>query len=468
MLSFSTEFPVPDGITIGDICGAVRDWITGSRYTRFTSEKLQGLGIAENWDAAEETEIIESIREDTDDTSTVAIVYRKDDEDFEWITTIVFASQPSSNWISVRVECEPRRPTAKVPLAKKPVLIKTLLEKFGGGIDGEFKMASAPVIFSSSEVDLAASCIEGGVNSYLPIVYLSSGFNGSYLVDPNDLAKSLFGMAHVVVEPSRAFSLELMRTVDGKNVYGGTIGLYWPEGGGRRCFFAQKGGAQAEDIERRIFEEIRQSLIHRRPLVRCTLAAVKELKSRRQINALKDIGSKAVEEYVAAFEEEKKSQSDALEAAEVEIKRLKAELRHAEGQTLGANGVVLELGGEHDFYDGEVIDIIRDALEAQLSRVTPDGRHQHVLYSLIKANAASAERAKIRERIKGALRGYQNMDARTKRELEQLGFSISEDGKHLKLVYQGDSRYTFPLPKSGSDHRGGLNAAGDLCRMLLS
>lgn len=466
MLSFSTEFPVPDTVTTDQVSSAVREWILGSRYTRFTAETLKGLGQSEVWDAAEETEFIETIREDTDDISTIAIIYRRDEQDFDWISTIVFAAQPSSNWISVRVECEPRHPRAKVPAAKKPVLIKTLLEKFGGGIDGDFKMASAPVHLMPSELDIAARCVTGQADSYLPILYISAHFNGHYHVDPNNLATMLYGMAHVVVEPSRQFSVDLMTMVDRKNVYGGTIGLYWPEDGGRRCFFRQDNN-QPEDLERAIFEEIRHSLINRRPLLRCTLGAVKELRSRRQINALKDAGSKTVDAYISAFEEENKSKSTALAEAEAEITRLKAELRHLDVQNARTDGIYIDTGGECDFYEGELLDIVREAINSHVQQVVPDSRRQHVLYSLTCANPVSSERAKLRERVKSLLRDYQNMDGRTKREFEQMGFTIGDSGKHYKLVYQGDGRYTFSLPKSGSDFRGGMNAASDICKQLF-
>ena len=36
-----------------------------------------------------------------------------------------------------------------------------------------------------------------------------------------------------------------------------------------------------------------------------------------------------------------------------------------------------------------------------------------------------------------------------------------------KLVYQEDDRYTYTLPKSGSDHRGSLNAANDIGRLMF-
>ncbi|GMU46359.1 MAG: hypothetical protein AMXMBFR26_11410 [Porticoccaceae bacterium] len=54
-----------------------------------------------------------------------------------------------------------------------------------------------------------------------------------------------------------------------------------------------------------------------------------------------------------------------------------------------------------------------------------------------------------------------------RRGLEEMGFSITEEGKHYKLTFQDDDRYTFTLPKSGSDHRGGLNAASDIGRLLF-
>jgi hypothetical protein len=229
MLSFSTEFPVPDFIRGAAFNKAVQTWLAGSRYTLFTAEALDGLGMGESWEALEEGETVESLNETTSDSESIAIVYRKTANNLEWITTIVFAAQPASAWISVRVECEPTHPTAKIPIAKKPVLVKALLDSFDGAADGEFKVGTTPVVFAMSELDLAADCIQGKTNSYLPIIYISTSFNGHYLVDPNSLAESLSGMAHVVVEPNRAFSIQLMRAVQRKNVYGGTIALYWPE-----------------------------------------------------------------------------------------------------------------------------------------------------------------------------------------------------------------------------------------------
>jgi hypothetical protein len=59
------------------------------------------------------------------------------------------------------------------------------------------------------------------------------------------------------------------------------------------------------------------------------------------------------------------------------------------------------------------------------------------------------------------------MDKKTRKGLEDIGFSITEEGKHFKLTFRDDDRYVFALPKSGGDVRGGLNAASDISKRLF-
>lgn len=129
---------------------------------------------------------------------------------------------------------------------------------------------------------------------------------------------------------------------------------------------------------------------------------------------------------------------------------------------------MLKLGRERDFYPNEVLGILLDAIEDAVSRVPQDSRRQHVLKSIVEANPLQGNPFDSRrEQLKTMLRGMRTVDARMRRDLEDMGFSISEDGKHYKLVFQGDDRYTYTLPKSGSDHRGGMNAASDIARLLF-
>lgn len=275
-------------------------------------------------------------------------------------------------------------------------------------------------------------------------------------------------MAHVVVEPNRPFSVRLQLEVDSENVYGGTIGICWPEGGGRRAFFLGGDYSTPGHLAGAIKDEVRAALLNRRPIARCTWAYVRETASRQAILSLKASGSKAIDEYVEKFDQEIEAKNQRLEEAESEIQRLRNELRVYEARAGTASGGLLRLGRERDLYPNEVLGILLDAIEDAATRVQHDSRRQHVLRSILEANRLEENPLEgRREQLKRLLRGTSTIDGKLRRELEDMGFSISEDGKHFKLVFQGDDRYTFTLPKSGSDWRGGLNAASDIGRLLF-
>ena len=52
--------------------------------------------------------------------------------------------------------------------------------------------------------------------------------------------------------------------------------------------------------------------------------------------------------------------------------------------------------------------------------------------------------------------------------LKELGFTITEEGKHYKLVYYGDGRYWATMVKTPSDKvRGGKNSTLEIIRDML-
>ena len=73
---------------------------------------------------------------------------------------------------------------------------------------------------------------------------------------------------------------------------------------------------------------------------------------------------------------------------------------------------------------------------------------------------------RVRE-VKAKLKGYKTMNGALRRFLEDLGFVITEDGKHYRLTYYGDNRYHTTLAKSASDHREGENISTQIIRDML-
>ncbi len=467
MLSFATEFPVSATSTSADFLAAVRKWLLGSPHTVFESADLASLDAQAEWSAKKLNEKIEVLQFGSTTSNTAAVRYTKIDDGLEWVSTVVFYVASPAGWIGIRTSCESQHHSARLPIAKKPVFVRTFLNHLSGGADGELLASANARTLTNSEVPLAARCLSGRTGCRLPVVYVSARFQGGYTVNVNALAEALSGMAHVVVEPNRHFSIRLMQEVSSENVYGGAVGIYWPDGGGRRSFFLGRQFESTAELEIAVVDEVRLALVNRRPLTRTTWGSVQEQISRYKLEALRAAGSTAIDEYIQNFDKEAKAKQQALEDAEQEIGRLQAENRKYQSQNPMQSGLSLQTAPEQDLFPGEILGIVRDALAASISRVTPESRREHVLQSLVSANPPTGEAEAIRSRLKSLLRDYRSMDPKLKSSLQELGFDVEDDGKHNKIVFQGDDRYTFTMPKSGSDTRGGLNLVSDISRLLL-
>lgn len=468
MLSFATELPIDSSRDIADFLRTVETWILGSPHTQLAAGDLAGLANTAESHVQRGMETIDTISFAATEEQAVGVRYTKDDHDLQWTTTAVFSRRPVDSWVGIKVSCESNHPAFRLPVAKKPVLVRTLLEAMGGVPDGLLCVDGRARRLNNTEIDIAARLITGRSDCRLPIVYVSAGFQDRHVVDSDRLALDLAGMAHVVVEPNRPFSLRLKIAVDSENVYGGTVGIYWPEGGGRRSFFLGRGYESGDEIARAIFDEVRTALTNRRSLDRCTWAHVQENASRHAIQGLRASGSQEVEKYVETFDKELAAKSQRLDDANLEILRLQKELQIYQARLKADSGFLLQRGGEQDLYPNEIHAIARQAIADAITRVPHDSRRKHVLDAVLDATPEPEDiAASMREKLKQLLRGFRVLDAGIKRGLAEMGFSIAEEGRHYKLTFQDDDRYTFTLPKSGSDHRGGLNAASDIGRLLF-
>lgn len=467
MLSFATEFPVDGGRTVAEFLAAVREWLLGSPHTSFEQGDLAGFDHDDQWGRRKSNESIEVLQYNAAGAESAAVRYARVDRGLEWVSTLVFARSSPSGWVGIRTSVESQHPAARLPAAKKPVFVRTFLDRLGGGHDGDLRVQTTAVVLANSDIDTASRAISGRAGCRMPVVYVSARFQGGHVVDPASLADQLSGMAHVLVEPNRPFSQRLMQEVEGQNVYGGTVGIYWPDGGGRRSFFLGPEFENPNELERAVVDEVRTALTNRRPFARITWAAVQEQLSRKVFAALREQGSTEVERYVEEFDKELSAKKAELDDAEREIARLNAEVRKYQAQSPMQVGLSLRMSAEQDLYPGELLGIVRDALADSVARVPSDSRRMHVLQSLVGANPATGEAEAMRNKLKTLLRDFRGLDSRVRSALQDMGFAISEDGKHYKIIFQGDDRYTFTMPKSGSDHRGGLNLASDISRLLL-
>lgn len=463
MLSFSTEFPVAEASCTAFL-QAVRGWIQGSPHTTLDEAAFNDLPSEGAWSTETDQEKLSALIYAGPNETTAAFRHSKIENDLEWSTVVAFSSDQNDTWVSVRTARESVHPQLGLPSAKKPFVVKGLLAALGGGLDGELFVRDEPYYLNDNDVGMAIRLLNADADNYLPIVYVSRRFDGALDIDPAPLARHLGGMAHVLVEPSRAFSRVLQDGVGSNNVYGGRVGVYWPSGA-RQAYFLNADTPTDLDVRQLLSGRLRAALLARRPLPRCTWAAAEARVARQAFERLRATGSEDVTDYINIFDAEMRAKARELEDAESEIARLRVQLRTDRASTGSARSSI-KIGEEQEAFPGEFSEVAREALQAALTGMDPNGRRTHLISSTLSGLGESVELKTRRERLKGLLRGYRSMTREVAGGLEELGFSISEEGKHYKLKYLDDDRYTFILPKSGSDHRGGLNAVSDIGKRI--
>ena len=128
---------------------------------------------------------------------------------------------------------------------------------------------------------------------------------------------------------------------------------------------------------------------------------------------------------------------------------------------------VLYLGDEEEFYQGEIKEMILDAVN-EIHKKTPEKtRRWDVLKDVLKNNDYKSISVKREEQIKAMFKGYKTLSSTLRQQLIDLGFDITEDGKHYRLTYYGDGRYKTTIAKTGSDWREGKNIAATILKVMM-
>ncbi|MBX9269663.1 hypothetical protein [Chromobacterium violaceum] len=467
MISYSAEFPVSDQSSVREILNLACEWIAGSPHTKLNASDIFKILDDDEGSISLSGETVYSGYASVDNLEIGGLRYVKLESDgIEWTTTIVATQTPSQHLISVQVGCESVMALDSLPSSKKPYFIKQIFQKIGGGLDGDVPVLDRPIMLEAGEEAIAAGLILGHGQNALPIVYVSTKFDGSFSVDPNRLARWLSGSAHVVVEPSIDFSINLKSLTNSRNVYGGAVGVYWP-GGARKIYFKKVGIESSPAFEQFISKDIRSVLSNRRLKTYCTWLYLKECVSRSRLERLKNSGSTEVDDYVRAFDFELRAKQDRIEEAEIEISRLQMEIHRLQSVRMSEGDGVLVLGGEQDLYPDEIRGLVVDSLKSYIPNTVADSRRRHILTDIVMANDCDFQFVEMKEQIKSIFKSYVSMDFKVKSTLAELGFQISDDGKHHKIIFFGDGRYTFSMSKTSSDVRAGKNFASDVNKKLF-
>lgn len=503
MLLFSTILKIKPSMTPDDFIRLVLKWNANSPHAdnvipdiEWHGEKNIRYGTDDLWLGIEEYR----------NKNIIAVRYEKaEDDGVIWDTDYVMNFDEMK--MAIQLDRSYRADAQIVDLKfSTPYFISLLIENGYLEDDGLLSIDKQPVVIERDNLSLLADVINGNANFEYPVVYVSKNRDGSDPVDIRFLASKLKGTAHVLVQQSQFLNGQIREACNDQNEYSGAVGIYFPHNviPNQRFFYRGYFGfdeIQFEKIVRSVFQYAnRQNVQPLYTWMGVNNALLRDRWSSRGeelIAARNTIVSALNAQKVAEIERDRaEMQKDAavhqseeaqelIETTDAEIADFKQQiisLTHDVDRLQAENAglrmklqrmdaePILFTGSESDFFPGEIKDIVLSILADALDSCGGDqatSRRADVLQDILNANQYEELLDKKAEELKNKLKGYKTLTGALRNYLEDLGFTITEDGKHYRLTYYGDARYHTTIAKSASDHREGQNIAAVIKREML-
>lgn len=467
MLMYSTVLDIDESLTRDDFIRLVIEWNQSSPHQDCVIPDLKwsGQGNIRYGDGSLWLGI-----EEYRNQNTVAIRYEMTNaEGVVWDTDFIM------NFDEMRMAIQLDRSLTEGAQVEDyrfsvPYFVTLLIEKGYLKDDNGLPVLRDSIDITSDNVGLIASIVNHERQFNLPVIYISKTSTNHALVNVDKLCSSLKGVAHVLLEQSCQLDSAIRNACGDQNEYLGAVGVYFPNGDHKRLL-PKKYCNDSGLFAKRIIRIVLQYANAQKTDLSYTWAGVTySLLSDRKSAAdyARQVAENQREEYVDAFDQENKElhqKVDELTAKnaslEAEVRGLRRKLNNAEGTPL------LVYGEEEEFFPDEIKEMILEELEKRANNLSSGTRRSDVLNDVLEANPVQGKSDQRRSNLRNALTDYSKMMPSKKRQLQDLGFEIDEDGKHYSLSYYGDSRYFTTLPKSGSDWRGGRNSVSEIIQKLM-
>ncbi|POF63665.1 hypothetical protein CFR73_03780 [Novacetimonas maltaceti] len=477
MQPFATEFPVKHSENKAAFPAEVVAWIKGIRnsevLTAASEREFDGENVYLVAGSGEELRM-RALKHESD---WVAIGFQHDMPDDQgriWRTEAVLRrskDDTDQDLIRFRTQCLAKRPGAFLETPKKPYLVKALLKDNWGGFDKDIEVCDEPLWLEDNGDDLALAklILDGHATKWLPVVYVSAtGRNRWRLTEDqiNKLAYDLGGVAHVVVEPSRNFSIRLKDASDGRNVYNGALGIAMPHHGFIRKFFLGRQFGEVTDIT----EIVRSTATRLRgfmPSVGWDWTELQEHALRDQRTALRDAISQGEADQL--FDDFTKQLSDLQEENRRLTEQLNSQAVIDITKEEQDSGIFRSIGKE--IYPGEITDRLRLAAQTALSVAEANGiddRTTAVWKKILNHVRRSPALDELLADIRRATKDPKRMADALTSLLQRHGYHAKSENKHIRLEpdegYEGLQNLT--LPKTPSDLRATMNQRKQIERTL--
>ena len=464
MVTYTTKFLTRELLTREEIIKNVTKWNKGSQY-----EKIEGVVWDEESDQLKwESDNISLEFQEVESNEIISSRLIKEDEHGVWTTDFVLNVE--QRYMSVSVELVTTELTTDYsPSFYPPYFVKLIVYGGYAGNDGDLPVSQKAHNIVECE-KIVDDIITRKTKLMLPIVYIARFTDTQSIINVDDLAFRLQGVAHVIYEPE-GYDKRIFSEIDDKDYFGKVFIMYPNKNKKNSVLSYSDTDSSREWVENRIINDVYSYVNQRiRKSIDTWDGVINEKLHLRNVELLET--KKSVEEENDQLYEEFGDQLTKMEETNAklnsEIQRLTAEVQGLRLKMVDKGQTPILLSGEEkEFYSGEIKEIVLEILDEYLKNCYEGSRREHVIRDLLENNEFMHLPEKRREILKKALKGYRTLNGSLKSDLEALGIEITSDGKHYKWSYFGDSRYVATVSKTSSDGRAGMNMAATMEKLML-
>ena len=471
MLVFSTRFPLKNDVPMEECVRIFTDWIIQSPHYGINSIDYDAKSNT-NFELIQEPVkiFIKKISLPHGGLIACRLEYSNAPAVYRFDCIILNESGEKSVLIQLNRNCTDFN--VKLPHVKKPYIVRSFIEKGLCKDDAGIPISDTPLT-AEEYFDICAAAINGTHHNALPVVYVSRDYWNTTAVNTTHLAQQLGGVAHVFVESKRDTSFMLRDATDGKNVYTGYVGIYFPKSTYCRKF-AIGDYRTPKEMSRAITNTVWGALINRLDSSFYNWNQIAAMESKQKLieweskHQSEDI---QINQFIADCDEE-------IRDLHQQIDRLNTQLLSAQSkgdfyqsrisdleQALDCRDTFYKPGSVHCLYPSERNDLLYSILSQVKGRFPDDSHARRLIDSMLEANPRKGDWRKIKEGIHAVLSDGGKLNGSKKSKLSELGFTITEEGKHYKMTFR-NPEYMFTTSKTPSDYCSGDNLASEICKKL--
>lgn len=461
----STKFKMVDTFSESDYFIIIKKWLSTAGPCKMVAEQLDncveiiGVHFEAEYCSADTSRIEKDGKVFT--LFKIAQVFHEQ----TWTTEIILESSPGGQTVYFHVDCSRDATRFDEALEMRTDVIRTFVNS-GFLKQPKVPITSKPIEPTSELLDWIASAIKEEYDDELPLVLATTYFDTRATeIEEYSLAKKLAGFAYVVTCDNEYTRL-LKDKANHATPFNGAVCIYTK--GGKPRQFRKQNAYLGAPLDKQIANEVQRFVTSAVDADAPTWEALHTEQVRKEAIESAALAEVAFGENETLDEKLKRAEARIAtlvqENMSLTAKNNSLQMALSNSETVQS---IIEPSSIPEFFDGEQHDLLVSILQKALANCgAKDTRQKELITDLLERNKIIGNGKEMLEVIKTIFADGEELSARELAELKRVGFEITSDNTHYKLVYKG-SKYWFSLAKTSSDKkRSGKNLTSDITKTL--